>query len=77
MKRNQCLAEIRREKSPVSFADSQRRKIRFFSQFTQYLHSQSVVGLWHIWFRYSGNPNSLGTPTLTQLRSSSSSNLLK
>ena len=23
---------------------------------TQYLHSQSVVGLWHIWFRYSGNP---------------------
>jgi hypothetical protein len=29
---------------------------RFFRQFTQYLHSQSVVGLWHIWFRYSGNP---------------------
>jgi hypothetical protein len=29
---------------------------RFVRQFTQSLHSPSGVGLWHIWFRYSGNP---------------------
>jgi hypothetical protein len=41
---------------------------RFFRQFTQDLHSQSVVGLRHIGFRDSGNPRyhpeaGVGSPT--------------
>ena len=50
------FAEIRRAKSSVSFADRQRRKCSFFSSVLHCMYSQSVVGLWHVLFRYSGNP---------------------
>jgi hypothetical protein len=47
-----CGGEWRPYPSPIMDEGN----ARFFRQFTQDLHSQSVVGLWHIWFRYSGNP---------------------
>ena len=50
------FAEIRREKSSVSFVDRQRRKCSFFSSVLHCMYSQSVVGFWQVLFRYSGNP---------------------
>src|SRR5215510_5720336 len=47
-----CGGKWRPYPSPITDEEN----ARFVRQLTQYLYSQSVVGLWHIWFRYSGNP---------------------
>src|SRR5262245_1779967 len=54
-----CGGKWRPYPSPITDEEN----ARFVRQLTQYLYSQSVVGLWHIWFRYSGNPMT-GKPSL-------------
>src|SRR5215510_14667252 len=57
-----CGGKWRPYPSPITDEEN----ARFVRQLTQYLYSQSVVGLWHIWFRYSGNPSPDNTDDISE-----------